>query len=44
MTMKQIFRYITLAMLAAASLAGCKEHYVTYEDAERCRTSCLGFH
>lgn len=34
MTMKQIFRYITLAMLAATSLAGCKEHYVTYEDAE----------
>lgn len=32
--MKQIFKYITLAMLAAAMFAGCKEHYVTYEDAE----------
>ena len=34
MTMKQIFKYITLIMLSAASLAGCKERYVTYEDAE----------
>lgn len=32
--MKQIFKNITLAVLAAASLVGCKEHYVTYEDAE----------
>ena len=34
MTMKQILKYITLAALAAVSLAGCKEHYVTYGDAE----------
>jgi hypothetical protein len=32
--MKQILKYITLAALAAVSLAGCKEHYVTYGDAE----------
>lgn len=34
MTMKQILKYITLAALASVSLAGCKEHYVTYDDAE----------
>ncbi len=32
--MKQIIRYITIVFLAVASLSGCKEHYVTYSDAE----------
>ena len=32
--MKQIIKYMTLALLAVASLSGCKERYVTYSDAE----------
>ncbi len=32
--MKQIIRYMTLALLSAAALCSCKERYVTYSDAE----------
>lgn len=32
--MKQIIRYVTLALLSAAALCSCKERYVTYSDAE----------
>ena len=32
--MKHIFRYIAISFLAAAVLTGCKENYVTYDDAE----------
>ena len=32
--MKQIIKYMTLALFAAAALTGCKERYVTYSDAE----------
>ena len=32
--MKQILKYITIALLAAASLTSCYERYVTYSDAE----------
>lgn len=32
--MKQILRYMTVTILAVASLASCKERYVTYSDAE----------
>ena len=32
--MKQILKYITLALVAAAALSSCHERYVTYDDAE----------
>jgi hypothetical protein len=32
--MKQIIKYMTLAFLAITAMAGCKERYVTYSDAE----------
>ena len=32
--MKHKFRYIAISFLAAAVLTGCKENYVTYDDAE----------
>ncbi|MBE6237673.1 MAG: DUF4984 domain-containing protein [Bacteroidales bacterium] len=32
--MNRLYRYITLAFVAAISLAGCHERYVTYSDAE----------
>lgn len=32
--MKQISRYIMISFLAVAALCGCKERYVTYDDAE----------
>ena len=32
--MKNILKYITLALVAACSLTGCYERYVTYSDAE----------
>lgn len=32
--MKHIFRYIAISFLAAVVLTGCKENYVTYDDAE----------
>lgn len=32
--MKQLIKYISLAFLAVAAFAGCKERYVTYSDAE----------
>ena len=32
--MKQIIKYMTLALFAASALTGCKERYVTYSDAE----------
>lgn len=32
--MKQIIKYLTFVLLAAAALTGCKERYVTYSDAE----------
>ena len=32
--MKNIFKYITLSFIAAFSLTGCHERYVTYSDAE----------
>ena len=32
--MKQIIRYMTLALLSVAALCSCKERYVTYSDAE----------
>ena len=32
--MKQILKYITLALVASAALSSCHERYVTYDDAE----------
>ena len=32
--MKQILKYITLALVAEAALSSCHERYVTYDDAE----------
>ena len=32
--MKQIFVYITLVFMAAVTMTGCHERYVTYSDAE----------
>ena len=32
--MKQILKYITLALVVAAALSSCHERYVTYDDAE----------
>jgi hypothetical protein len=32
--MKQILKYITLALVAAAAFSSCHERYVTYDDAE----------
>ena len=32
--MKQILKYITLVLVAAAALSSCHERYVTYDDAE----------
>lgn len=33
-TMKNIFKYLTLSVVAALSITGCHERYVTYSDAE----------